>query len=447
MPYRRELPVNALQLDHQNPRLSVDQDSQRDTIRALAEYQGRKLQFLAEHIVENGLDPSELVIVTPNRSAPNRSDGDKFVVLDGNRRLTALRALENPDLVADVVPTGVAQAIRQLGSRYKAEPVEELLCLVCENRSEANQWIELRHSGERGGAGQVPWGPDESDRFRANFMGEKPNRASQVLDFLEKRGLINREQRRKAPTTLERALGSPDIRHQLGLSFSKKELRATATLDDVAKASAYLVTEISEGRLDVKDLYNKEQRKIFATNLPKNVAVSSWPNVGAPVSLQDTEIQKTSRKGTRRNREPALRPNLIPRDCDLKVTSPRVGAIEGELRRLTISTSPNAVAVLFRVFVELSVDEYRVKEGLPSLKKDILANKLRSVADHLVSQQRISEMEARPVRRAASKDSFLAPSVTLMNQWVHNQYVFPTESDLRSNWDNLEPFITAIWSV
>ncbi len=441
MPYQRELPATSLQLDHRNPRLPVDQISQRETIRALAEYQGRKLQTLAEHIVENGLNPSELVIVTPNQD-----DDGKFVVLDGNRRLTALRALENPDIVADVVPNSVAQAIRTLAAKYKSTPVDEILCVICQDRSEANKWIELRHSGERGGAGQVSWGPDESDRFRTTFMGEKPSPASQILDFLEQRDLISREQRRAAPTTLARALGSPDIRQVLGLSYSKKELKATAALEDVAKATAYLVTKISEGTLDVKDLYTKELRRQFAAGLPKDVAVSSWPNFGTPLPLSGPETQRTNRKGIRRTREPAPRANLIPKDCVLKVTNSRVGAIEGELRRLTITSSPNAVAVLFRVFVELSVDEYRTSEGLPPLKRDTLAYKLTSVADHLVKQQKLSEQKVRSVRRAAARDSFLAPSVTLMHQWVHNQYVFPTESDLRSNWDNLEPFIGAIWS-
>ena len=277
-------------------------------------------------------------------------------------------------------------------------------------------------------------------------MGEKPSPASQILDFLEQRDLITREQRRAAPTTLTRALGSPDIRQALGLSYSNKELKATAPLAKVAKAAAYLVTKISEGTLDVKDLYTKELRKRFADNLPKDVAVTSWSNTGAPLSLSGPETQRTTRKGTRRTREPSLRANLIPRDCVLKINSIRVGAIEGELKRLVIGTNPNAVAVLFRVFVELSVDEYRTREGLPPLKRDTLSNKLTSVADHLVGQKRLSNSQAGPVRRAAAKDSFLAPSVTLMHQWVHNQYVFPTESDLRSNWDNLEPFMSAIWT-
>ena len=83
--------------------------------------------------MENGLNPSELVIVTPNQG-----DNEKFVVLDGNRRLTALRALENPDIVADVVPNSVAQAIRNLATKYKSKPVDEIQCVVCQDRSEAN---------------------------------------------------------------------------------------------------------------------------------------------------------------------------------------------------------------------------------------------------------------------------------------------------------------------
>ena len=63
------IPIANLRLDSENPRLSTPNSGQRETFREMARLQGPKLRVLAQDIVEYGLDPSELTIVT-------RLDGD-----------------------------------------------------------------------------------------------------------------------------------------------------------------------------------------------------------------------------------------------------------------------------------------------------------------------------------------------------------------------------------
>ena len=113
---------------------------------------------------------------------------------------------------------------------------------------------------------------------------------------------------------------------------------------------------------------------------------------------------------------------------------------------MSLSGTPNAVGVLFRVFIELSVDSYIARENLTMPKEPVLRLKLNRVADNLITRQMLTKPQAAPVRRAASKDSFLGPSAALMNQWVHNQHMSPVGSELRSHWNDLQPFVTAIWA-
>src|SRR5258708_37220532 len=157
-----ELPVASLLIDEENPRLSNPNAGQREALRSLASYQGRKLQMLAADILVHGLNPSDLTIVMPFDTDENR-----YIVLDGNRRLAALRALENPDSLVDTVGKGVLTEIRKLSKKYQEAPQETIPCLVVRERDEARHWIELRHSGELEGAGSVAWGSDEKARFRA----------------------------------------------------------------------------------------------------------------------------------------------------------------------------------------------------------------------------------------------------------------------------------------
>ncbi len=446
MPDFAMVPVTNLLVDEQNPRLSQPSSGQREAIRALAETQGRKLQALARDIVDHGLDPSDLIIVMPfGRNA------DRFAVLDGNRRLTALRALESPELLADIVPAAVLNAIRRLGDRYKDAPIQEVQCVVFDTRDEANHWIELRNAGEAGGAGPVQWGSDEKDRFRAR-NGGRPNPATQLLDFLENRGDITHEQRRDtATTTLTRILGSPDIRPKLGLELSNGELYAVGDVDQVANAAKYIVTEINERRLDVTHVYTKEQRTEFAQRLSPEITVTRTAEQGAGSPLRsepDPNREEQASHVVQRDRPPRSR--LIPDECALNVTDPRTHDIERELRSLSLIRNPNAVAVLFRVFIEMSVDSYIAREGIQiqqrGTRRPSLNEKLNGAVDHLTHHQKLTRGQAAPVRRATTAQSFLDPSVDLMHHWVHNQHMSPVAADLRSHWNNLQAFLTALWA-
>ncbi len=150
---------------------------QREAQRAIAQDQQRKLLKLAEDIVAFGLNLAELPIVMQQKD-----DLHRYIVLEGNRRLVALRALENPEWMIGAFNAALFTRMRDLSRAYLQNPIESTLCLVVKDRDEARHSIELRHSGSQlEGAGIVPWGADESARFRARSGGLRLH--SQVLDF------------------------------------------------------------------------------------------------------------------------------------------------------------------------------------------------------------------------------------------------------------------------
>ncbi len=431
--------VANLLIDEENPRLSQPNVGQREALRSLAVYQGRKLQMLAKDILAYGPNPSELTIVMPFDDDQNR-----YVVLDGNRRLTALKALENPEFLVDAVSKGVLTEIRKLSKQYQAAPLETIPCLIVNDREEARHWLELRHSGPLEGAGSVEWGSDEKARFRARTEGLEIH--TLALNYLEGRGDITTEFRRGFPATnYKRLLEAPDVRAKIGIESQDGKLKLLGDEDAVAKALLYVAQDLASGKTRVGDIYTREQRTTYANNLPEDVVVTLIRKTGQGIDVGTGTSQEATKKQSSTTRPIKPRDKLIPRDCVLSIADPRIRNIEGELRRLSLEDFPNAISVLLRVLIELSADTYIVRVGVSSVD-DHLGIKLQAVTNDLVTRKKLTPQQAKPVRRACQRDSFLAPSINLMHQWVHNQHMFPGPSDLRAHWDSLQPFITAIWA-
>src|SRR5207248_917223 len=109
---------------------------QHSALQALALYSDRKLLSLATDIISSrGLDPSNLPIVMLSGDESRR-----YTVLEGNRRLGALRALENPETLGASVSSHVLSEIRKLSREYQSNPIEYIQCLVVKDRDEARHW-------------------------------------------------------------------------------------------------------------------------------------------------------------------------------------------------------------------------------------------------------------------------------------------------------------------
>lgn len=92
--------VSSLLIDIKNPRLPKPNLGQREAQQESAQTQQRKLLALAKDIVTYGLNLSELPIVMELKDDSLK----RYVVLEGNRRLVALRALENPEWLMGIFP-------------------------------------------------------------------------------------------------------------------------------------------------------------------------------------------------------------------------------------------------------------------------------------------------------------------------------------------------------
>ena len=429
------LSLPDLLIDTENPRLPQPNVGQRDALRAFAAHEPSKTIALAKDIVNYGMNPTELSIVMPLND-----DLRRYVVLEGNRRLTALKALENPEWLVGAMPPSGVDEMRSLSRQYQENPVESLQCIVVASKEEARHWMELRHTGgQNNGASVVPWGSDDAARFRARTGNFEFH--TQALNFLEDGGQLTPAERRNVKaTSLKRLLGTPEVRVKLGIESRDGKLAVIGDQKRVLKALKHVVNDLAT--LKVKDIYTQDKRIAYAEALPSNIVVPPLGK-GTTVVVAGKQFVVSRTVGTT---SAPPRDKLIPTKCALNIIDRRLQDIARELRKLSLTANPNAVSVLFRVFIELSADSYIEREKLSATVDDKLSKKLLDVTADLVSRKKLTKQQAAPVRLVCNKDSFLAPSTGLMNEYVHSKFIFPAPVDLRAYWDSIEPFVAAIWA-
>lgn len=113
--------------------------------------EGPKTLALAESVAQEGVSPMERLLVIPAEQ-----DAGRFIVLEGNRRLTALKILAEPTLADTVLNPSQQKRLKKWSAEYKKRGEVDLLeCVVFASREEANPWVERRHRGDQGGLGIV----------------------------------------------------------------------------------------------------------------------------------------------------------------------------------------------------------------------------------------------------------------------------------------------------
>jgi len=454
-PYRKLLAVAQLLLDIRNPRLPEIQENQADAIKSMVRSQGGRLLVLAQHMVEKGPNLSALVCVMPSEE----SEGE-YVVLDGNRRITVLKLLENPLLAEGAIDNSTLDKIKRLSVRFDKKPITEFECVVYADREEADPWIELIHRGQAQGAGLVEWDGQVAARYDAR-KGSTPA-ALQVLDYVRDNGNISTKTKqlinngRFPITNLERLINTPYVRKKLGIERENGDVVTVYPADEVLKGLSKMVEDLGSGDYTVTKLKTQDQRIEYINSYNKADLPDSAQSLTQSYKLGVTPPTNSGSRGGSgssgsrgKGSGYKQRVTLVPSTCRLSISPPRIYKVFGELKKLNVDEYPNAAAVMLRVFIELSMDyflEHTIVWTEQKIDNSYLRDKLQSVSNHMKNNGLMTEVELAPVSKAISGQTLLAASVKTMNGYVHSRYYSPQATELKTAWDDFQPFLEKVWA-
>lgn len=138
----RKLALSALVVNRANDRHG-ELENETAAIAWLFNERETHMRSLTKDIVEQG-EIYEYPLVSPEKS--------KFIVFDGNRRVTCLKLLDDPRRA----PTTELQAFfRDQKTLWKGTFPKEILCQVETNRDRIDEILFRRHTGSQSGVGQV----------------------------------------------------------------------------------------------------------------------------------------------------------------------------------------------------------------------------------------------------------------------------------------------------
>ena len=161
----RAVPLDRLHLDPENPRLpSSVQRGEKDILNFIATTTA--IEDLVNAIATNDFFPGEPLVVVPHAKRP-----EHFTVVEGNRRLTALRLLQDPDAIAE--PSARLRNI-VAGAAHKPTSIPVVLR---NNRSEVLPYLGFRHI-----TGVTAWEPLAKARYMKQLFDVLTKKSDKTED-------------------------------------------------------------------------------------------------------------------------------------------------------------------------------------------------------------------------------------------------------------------------
>jgi len=467
---RMELSIDDLLLDPDNPRIG-SVDSQAEALEAIVRLDANHFRTMMRSIVDHGLDPGDSLYII--REA---EEGEGYTVVDGNRRLAALKVLHEPAVLrGTALGDTIVKRLVKVAEDFDSASADLISCVLFDTRADADEWILRRHGRGMEGEARIPWGTLEIQRF------QKDRTVLDVIDFVERNSMFSnddwaqiRAEIESKPSVLRRFLDSKKGRDWLGMSVKDDGSEKVPVFTQPPKFVLDVLTGIFQGihekRIDTRSHNKASEIEAYFDGLPAGLHPSGKPSK-TPVAFRDAEVKdgedrprqkkgaaasaasKAAKGKTTKSKAP--RSTLAPsRHNFVQPTTSKGQALVREASRLRLADTPLSAAFVLRAFLQHTLEKYMTDESMPMWETNAkgssvqlnLSQKAERVVQHLVDSKKATGTDLRGVKRTLTGKSDPA-SIQALNDYHHDKYDVPAADVLRNAWDTSEPLFLAIYGA
>ncbi|ETN94408.1 hypothetical protein P278_23500 [Zhouia amylolytica AD3] len=348
-----------------------------------------KVLNLAKDIISMGYFRNESPIVV--------KENGRFHVLEGNRRVSACKILINPDLIKSSVKRN---NIKKLLRGFDLGIIEKLEVIVAPSREEADVMIVNRHTG---GSVVEKWDKTKQDRFlykrfssgeTVDELADKlPLTKTEIKDSLKRYNVymeisqlelgekvLNsvKDETKFSMTNFERVYQNEKGLEFLGFDFDddftlKKQLPKT----EFVKRFSRIVEDVVGNTINSRVLNKKSDTDSYIDNLRKLSDFDTSIRLDSKYNdeYKDEEVKSLPEKESKDDTKPKR-----PRPTSIKLFASSLHFVTGvgriddifeELKILNIKKQPNAVAVLFRSYLDMIAYQFlKSKNGITTLRQE-----------------------------------------------------------------------------
>lgn len=482
----KSVPLDAIDFDLRNSRFPRDAQSQADALELMLSTAGTECLELLRDITRTGqMNSSDVPIAISH-------DG-RYVMMEGNRRLTALRLWRDPNILRrnESLEKQYLSRVQRLVDDSAYIPPTKLLVSIAPSEADADTWIERKHTGGAGGSGTVEWGAAMKDRRRARNNPANTSRAMAFVDLVSREYDEQRDiqaaletVRSKRYTMIQRFADRGVVREMLGLDFSDGKMSfkfgAPATMPIIRQVlNDFAMPKADSGKTWARELDTVEDFKNYltqyadllpheaATNASSGGGLSEPPRVHAPNSGPSKNLPTTNTsEASQGDRRPATidvgsaEPPTVDRDDGrpprptaareyifrglvLDKFTHRIQEIVRQTSLLNVSRQTEVVAVMLRVILDLTTYQFLKSHGkdLPKTLEDRIRTAIKVIEPNATAALRAAERTS-PLSKAFH--STTPNSIQLAHYAVHDIHSGPTASEVFTLAERYTPVLLAL---
>lgn len=446
----KSIPLDKILLDTDNIRLDVTGKVTQDLLVADL-FNNEHAMELVLSVTNNGVFPDELPVVIQQKG--------EYIVIEGNRRIAALKAIQKPN----ISPKFFAEKIRGIKSRPEIEKVN---AVIAPSRQVVQKLIASKHTRNTRRA----WKPLRQAYFYKTLLDS--NKESWTIERLQDEFAVHdiprfirmlemhkiaksldyrtddievkvHDERNFPTTTLERVYANQKAQELLGFRF---EADGTAKIlvkkKDFEKAFQRIVQDVAMGNEDSRSLNTDEKIEKYV----QSIIEKPIEKTHKPTTTKEFHEKKSPPKESVVPRSTRKPKGVIPGHIAFRLKSSALREIFDELRTIPVKDFPNAAHDLLRSFLECSLVEFlkQINEYDKVKKNAEHTPKLGEMLTHLINGNVVTDQNVIQAVNDIKSDFDKPYSLQRMNMVNHNENYASVEKDVRATWAKMEKLMVVI---